>query len=102
MSYFRRKVDTNHGKIVRELRKAGCFVTSLAMVGCGCPDLLVGRAGVWCVIEVKDGDRPPSERKLTKDEERWHADAAAHGLPVFVAESEESALEAIGLLRRAA
>ena len=37
------------------LRRVGCFVQSLASIGKGCPDLLVGKAGSWLVLEVKDG-----------------------------------------------
>ncbi len=100
--YFRARIDANHGEIVSALRKVGCFVQSMAMIGCGCPDLLVGIGGKWFVIEVKDGARPPSERKLTKDETQWHAAAARHGLPVYVAESEDDALGVVGLMRVAA
>lgn len=103
MSYLGRcKVDANQPEIVHALRRAGCLCQSMAMIGDGCPDLLVGLAGVWCVMEVKDGSRPASERKLSKHEEEWHAEAARHGLPVFVVDSVESALEVIGLLRKAA
>lgn len=100
--YFRAKIDANHGEVVRALRHAGCFVQSLASIGSGCPDVLVGRAGIWCVMEIKDGNKVLSARKLTKDEELWHAAAARHGLPVFVVTSAEEALEAMGLIRRAA
>ena len=62
------KVDGNHGEIVKALRRVGATVKSLAMVGDGCPDLLVGFRGVLVLLEVKDGSLPPSARKLTKAE----------------------------------
>lgn len=68
------KTDANQTAIVQALRDAGCSVQSLAAIGKGCPDLLVcGPDGVLHLIEVKDGDKPPSARKLTPDQVSWHA-----------------------------
>jgi len=67
----RGRVDRNQPAIVKALRDAGCSVQSLAKIGDGCPDLLVGRAGVNYLLEVKDGDAPPSKRKLTLAEFTW-------------------------------
>ena len=53
------------------LRKCGCTVQSLAAVGKGVPDLLVGRAGKNYLLEVKDGNKPRSARELTPDELGW-------------------------------
>lgn len=52
----RAKVDNNHAEIVSALRRAGCTVQSLAPVGNGCPDLLVGVRGVNLLLEVKSGN----------------------------------------------
>lgn len=41
---------------------------SLASVGGGCPDLLVSFRGWTGLLEVKDGSKPPSERRLTAAE----------------------------------
>lgn len=70
------KVDANHAGIVKALRQAGANVLDLSAVGKGCPDLLV-----TCVcyphqmvlMEIKDGSKPPSARKLTPDQEKFHA-----------------------------
>lgn len=67
------KTDANQQDIVNALRAAGCSVQSLAAVGRGVPDLLVGRAGVNLLLEVKDGNQPPSSRKLTDEQVVWHA-----------------------------
>lgn len=88
------KVDANQPEIVEALRKAGCFVQSLATVGKGCPDLMVGYGYKWFVMEVKDGKKIPSARKLTKDEQAWH-DRARLFAPVHVVESVEQALEIV-------
>lgn len=66
------RTDTNHGEIVTALRSvSGVTVHSLAGVGCGCPDLLVGARGVTYLVEVKDGDKTPGNRPLTPDQKTW-------------------------------
>jgi hypothetical protein len=66
------RVDANQAAIVEALRAIGASVQSLAMVGRGVPDLLVGfRSQNW-LIEVKDGAKPESARRLTADEVAWH------------------------------
>lgn len=66
------RVDANQSDIVHALRKIGCSVQHLHAVGDGCPDLLAGRAGKNYLLEVKDGSKPPSDTKLTKDQAKWH------------------------------
>lgn len=44
-------------------------------------------------MEVKDGSKPPSARKLTPDEARWHAQWKG---PVFVVNNVSEALAAVG------
>ena len=53
------------------LFRSGATVQSLSAIGAGCPDLLVGYKGVNYLIEVKDGSKPPSGRKLTPDQVEW-------------------------------
>jgi hypothetical protein len=66
------KIDDNQPEIVRALRGIGCTVQSLAAVGKGCPDLLVGVRGTNILMEVKDGSKPPSRQRLTELEQGWH------------------------------
>lgn len=89
--------DANHPEIVAALRAAGCWVMDTAHVGGGFPDLVVTRGIPPAVylLEVKDGKLPPSRRRLTDAEERWHA---ASGQAVHVVLSVEDALRAVGLL----
>lgn len=68
-----KKIDKNQPMIVRDLRKMGCSVQSLAEIGKGVPDLLVGWKGKNFLFEVKDGMLPPSRQRLTPDEKVWHA-----------------------------
>ena len=66
------RIDANQPEIVAYLRACGASVQPLHMVGGGCPDLACGYQGRTVLIEVKDGSQPPSRRKLTPDEQRWH------------------------------
>ncbi len=71
---YRAKLDRNHTEVVNALRKAGCTVQSLATVGKGCPDLLVGREGRNWLMEVKDGESKDKRSVLlTPDEMDWFA-----------------------------
>jgi hypothetical protein len=85
MSRFARKVDANQAAVVRALRAVGATVQSLASVGGGCPDLLVGYRGRTYLLEVKDGARMPSKRRLRPGQEafrdRWRGATVAtvHG-----------------------
>ena len=47
------KVDAAQAEIVAVLRRAGCNVLSLATLGHGAPDLLVGAHGKLTMLEVK-------------------------------------------------
>ena len=91
----RAKVDDNQKIIVEALRRAGHFVQSLATIGSGCPDLLVGtKRGVWLLLEVKDGSKIQSKRTLTTPEIKWIL-AVENRAPVYVVESVEQALEVV-------
>lgn len=92
---LRAKVDANQREIVEALRKAGCSVQTLAAVGAGVPDLLVGFRGQTYLIEVKDPAKPPSHRRLTDKQVAWHG--SWQGDPVQIVKSPEEALVAVGL-----
>jgi hypothetical protein len=89
------KVDRNQPKIVSALRAVGATVQHLHAVGRGCPDLACGYRGVTYMLEIKDGTLPPSKRKLTADEQRWHEGWRGH---VAIVESIEDALREIGAI----
>lgn len=89
------KVDSNHGEVVAALRAAGCGVLSLAAIGKGCPDLLVHSPispYTTILLEVKDGNKPESARKLTPDQEKFHAKWNG---PIYVVTSPSDALAAV-------
>ena len=88
-----KKVDQNHAEIVHALRSAGASVQTLASVGNGVPDLLVGFRGMNLLMECKDGTKPPSHRKLTQDQELWLQ--AWRGGQVWLVTSVDEALDVI-------
>lgn len=66
--------DANQKAVVNALLSIGASVLVLSDVGDGCPDLLAGFRGVNFLLEVKDGDKPPSARKLTPAEQKVFRD----------------------------
>ncbi len=76
MSGYAKRTDENQKEVVAELRaalpEASVHVTS--GTGDGFPDLVVG----WkkrhnFLIELKDRDKPPSDRKLTNAQMSMHS-----------------------------
>ena len=86
------KVDANQAKVVAALRAIGASVQPLHQIGKGCPDLLVCHYGKLFLLEVKDGAKPPSDRRLTDDQKNWIAKWPG---PVYVVTSEEEAIMAV-------
>lgn len=96
---LRGRVDGNQAEVLRALRAAGRSVLVLSRVGHGCPDLLVGWPGGNLLMEVKDGSKPPSKRRLTPDEAAF---AASWRGPRVVVTSVAEALAATGIVSRRA
>ena len=91
------KIDANQEQVIKALRSVGAVVQSLAAVGKGVPDLLVGYQGKTILFEVKDGNKPPSARKLTEDQIKWHG--AWRGGPLAVVDGPEAALRMLGAIK---
>jgi Holliday junction resolvase len=91
------RIDANHEQVVSALRAAGASVQSLAGVGKGVPDLLVGFQGKTLLMEVKDGKKTASERRLTEDQVRWHG--AWRGGPLAVVNGVDAALRMLGVMK---
>tara|TARA_R110000868_G_scaffold207722_1_gene456714 strand:- start:3982 stop:4266 length:285 start_codon:yes stop_codon:yes gene_type:complete len=66
------RIDANQTAIIAALRQLGASVQPLHTVGGGVPDLLVGYRSRNYLIEIKDGAKPPSARKLTPEQVVWH------------------------------
>lgn len=89
------RVDGNHTAIKQNLERLGCEVEDTSGVGGGFPDLIVGKRGRAVFLEIKDPSQPPSGRRLTPAQEKWHARWKAQGVPVFVVETFEEAVDAV-------
>ena len=77
------KIDANQPEIVEALLSvSGVTVFSLAGVGCGVPDLLVGARGSTFLVEIKNPDTPRRDHALTPDQRKWIGEWT--GTPVIV------------------
>jgi len=85
---YANRIDANQNKIVDAMRKVGAVVRIISQ-GDGIPDLLVGYKGYTILMEVKDGDKVPSARKLTEAEQKFF-DEWTGGMLVVVNSVEES------------
>lgn len=81
-----KRVDTNQAELMAEARRLHAEVQSIAPIGHGCPDLLLAFCGQWHVIEIKDGSKPPSKRRLRESQMEWHRRFDA---PVWIWENVE-------------
>jgi hypothetical protein len=78
--------DDNETEIVKALRDAGAYV---AYIDTPC-DLIVGYKQRTVLLEVKDGNKPPSARKLTENEQKFHDNWT--GGPLFIVTCVDEAL----------
>jgi len=86
----RGRVDGNHAELRDVLRSCGASVASLANLGGGVPDLLVGFRRRNRLVEVKLPGEEPSELQQV-----WHREW--RGEPVLVAHSIPEVLRGVGL-----
>jgi len=89
---YANRIDANQNKIVDGLRGAGAYVRIISQ-GDGIPDLLVGYKGYTILMEVKDGDKVPSARKLTDAEQKFFNEW--DGGMLVVVNSVQEALETL-------
>jgi len=87
--------DGNEAGIVKDLRARGYLVQTLHQGG-GVPDLIVSNGPRMVLVEVKDPAQPPSGRRLTPAQVRWHAEwRDAGGADVYVCETVEQVMAAL-------
>lgn len=88
--------DANEVSLIETLRSAGCIVVAIS--GKGVPDLLVWSPFLKLIVllEVKDGRKNLSSRKLTDDQVLFHAQWKAAGAPVHKVSNAAQALIAVG------
>jgi hypothetical protein len=86
------KVDANQPAIIFALRSIGARVMPTHAVGQGFPDLVVSFRGRNILIEIKDGSKPPSARRLTPDQKIFHEGWDGE---LYVVESAEEAVRVL-------
>ncbi len=92
MSYAKR-IDQNQNQLVKIARSMGVSVAITSGIGHGFPDSVWGFSnGQNVLVEIKDGSKPPSQRKLTKDEQKFHDNWKGH---ITVITNVEDALKLI-------
>ena len=94
------KVDGNQATIVKALRAIGCSVQSLAAVGDGCPDLLVGRNGSTWLLEVKNPEnrvKSDPRKDLTVEQIRWATEWKGRKVAVVYTVDEAVAAVRVGV-----
>lgn len=68
-----RRTDANHKIIIQLLRQIPHLsVFSTHTLGKGFPDIVVGYKGINYLLEIKDGAKSDSQKKLTEDEIKFH------------------------------
>ena len=84
--------DDNEKDIIKALRECGAYVKVINDEGLF--DLLVSYRGETLLLEVKDGAKPPSARRLTDAEQKFHNEWPGDNLYII-----NSVQEALDLLK---
>lgn len=91
MAYARR-TDANQSELVEALRACGWYVCITSAFGGGFFDAIAVKHGRVKFIEIKDGAKVASARKLTKPEAEMHGDFTEAGADVVILETVEQAV----------
>lgn len=70
---FAAKVDDNHTETVASFRRLGFYVLDISRLK-NCCDLMVSRDGMTVAVEIKDGKKVLSKRKLSEGEAKFRAE----------------------------
>jgi hypothetical protein len=81
--------DDNERDIIKAMRECGAFVKAVNDEGAF--DLLVWYNGHTLLLEVKDGSKPPSARRLTDAEQKFHDEWPGNNL--YIVNSVQEALD---------
>lgn len=77
--------DSNHGRLRGAWIGLHGSWLDLVPIEPGTPDALLGLNGIDQLVEIKDGDKPPSGRRLSERQVSWHR--VWRGRPVRVVET---------------
>ena len=70
--YSVRRIDDNQKQICKAFRDLGWSYEHTHTIGDGFPDGVAGHKKRNYLIEIKDGSKPKSQKKLTPEEEKFH------------------------------
>ena len=94
MSKYARKKDDNHDEIVNEFQRLGCGVKDVHNLPDFC-DIIICYQGATVMVEIKDGRKAPSSRRLTEGEKQFSDEWIGKGGKWACIESVEQANELI-------
>lgn len=86
MIHARRK-DNNHSQLVAHAKSLGFFVWETYQLP-KCCDCVMIRNGHVFFVEIKDGSKPPSKKKLTPEEAIFRAQVEEQKGRYVIAENE--------------
>lgn len=81
--------DRNHSEIKRHAESLGFTVFDTADLAGGFCDLILIKNKYVFFVEVKDGEKPPSQKKLTPDEIKFKEKIEAQECNFIIAETNE-------------
>jgi len=70
---LRNRVDANQTELIKYFNTWGCSVLNISALK-NCCDIIVSKHGRSIFVEIKDGSKPKSARKLTEGEEKFKAE----------------------------
>ena len=91
------RIDRNQPEIVSALRKAGAYVLPTHQLK-NAFDLLVAYCGRTMIVEVKDGEQPPSKQQLTEGEEKCKEAIEAQHVKYHIIHNVEEALAMLDVI----
>ena len=94
MSKYARKKDDNHDEIVDEFKRLGCGVKDVHNLP-DFVDIIICYKSATVMVEIKDGAKPASARKLTSGEKKFSDDWIAKGGKWACIETIEQANELV-------
>jgi hypothetical protein len=96
MSRRLKRKDANHSACTEAVRAVGAVTIDCT----GDPSIGFDEIWLWrgqtFLIEIKDGSKPASRRRLTPNERQRHADAARVDVTIHIIETTDQALQLIG------
>jgi hypothetical protein len=94
-----KKTDANHAEIRASFRNLGVYWKDVFQLPAFCDGLVIVN-GVTVAVEVKDGEKPPSERRLTKAEDEFMQEWTSAGGHYRIVESSDDVVRLVSEFNR--